>query len=298
VDLRAGGAALVCGTIFCEPASGSAPKGYRTAQEAREMAQGQLRWYRQQAQRGAIRLVTSAGQLARMESPTGNRPWPIPIIVLVEGADPIAGVEDAKGWFDGGVRVVGLAWGRTRYAGGTGAPGPLTAEGIELVRALNELGIVHDVSHLAEESFWQLLDISDAPAMASHSNCRGLIPTDRQLSDEMIRAIAERGGVIGINFYDKFLVPPGEYGKRRARLSDVVGQIRRVCQVTGDTCHVGIGSDMGGGFAGEHLPEEVRTWADLPRLADALRQEEFSSQDIGRIMGRNWIRFFGASLPR
>ena len=70
----------------------------------------------------------------------------------------------------------------------------------------------HDASHLAEESFWHLLDLSGGPVIASHSNCRKIVPTDRQLSDDMIRAIAARGGVIGINFYDKFLVPPSEYG--------------------------------------------------------------------------------------
>jgi membrane dipeptidase len=114
-------------------------------------------------------------------------------------------------------------------------------------------GMIHDLSHLAEESFWQLLDTTGGPVMASHSNCRAIVPTDRQLSDEMIRAVARRGGAIGINFFDKFLVPPAEHGKRRATLGDVVTHVKHMCDLIGDARHVGLGTDMDGGLGREQI---------------------------------------------
>src|SRR5205814_2888835 len=175
--------------------------------------------------------------------------------------------KDVEWFWEAGVRLVGLAWKRTRHAGGTGAPGPLTAEGRQMVKMLDRKRIIHDASHLAEESFWDLLKMSDGPVMASHSNCRAFVPTDRQLSDEMIRALVKRGAVIGMNFYDKFLVPPEEFRKRKANLNDLLRHVRRGCDLAGDAEHVGIGTDMDGGFGREEIPEEIRDSGDLPKIA-------------------------------
>jgi membrane dipeptidase len=195
------------------------------------------------------------------------------------------------------LRAVGLAWKRTRYAGGTGMPGPLTSDGVELVRELDRFGIIHDTSHLAEQSFWQLLEITSGPVMASHSNCRLIVPTDRQLSDDMIRAIVDRGGVIGINFFDRFLLPPEQYGKRRATLADMVMHIRHICELAGNARHVGLGTDMDGGLGRDQIPIEIKTSADLPRVADALATAGFAKADITAIMGGNWLRFFAEVMP-
>src|SRR5688572_22263158 len=238
-DLRAGGVGLICATIFAEPLSDHRPKGYRDADEAHAQALSQVGWYEQQFADGLMRPVRSADEL-----PSGTGFQPVsddhglktrgtaaqPAILLMEGADPIRTPADVQLFHDAGVRIVGLAWKRTRYAGGTSQPGPLTAEGKELVRELDRFKIIHDASHLAEESFWNLLDLTAGPVIASHSNCRAIVPGDRHLTDEMIRAIADRGGVVGINFYDKFLLPPDEHGKRRATLADVVRHIQHVCE--------------------------------------------------------------------
>jgi membrane dipeptidase len=214
----------------------------------------------------------------------------------LEGADPIRNPADLRRFWEAGLRILGLAWKRTRYAGGTGNPGPLTAAGIGLVRSLDELGIIHDMSHLAEESFWQLLERTDRAVIASHSNCRAIVPTDRQLSDEMIRAVAARGGVIGINFFDKFLLRPEEYGKRRATLADVVAHARHICELLGDAKHVGLGTDMDGGLGRNEIPVEIETSADLPRVGEALSAAGFGDADVTGIMGGNWLRFFEANL--
>ncbi len=297
-DLRAGGVGLVCATIFCDPWSEKLQQGYRNAEEARALALGQLEWYQQQIRAGQMHLCRT-GQDVRAVSEASNNPsLPTPsMILLMEGADPLRGPEDVAEWFSAGLRIVGLSWKRTRLAGGTGDPGPLTPEGRALVQALDAVGVIHDTSHLAEESFWQLLEQTAGPVFASHSNCRALIPTDRHLSDEMIRALTARGGVIGINFFDRFLLGPGELGKRRATLGDVVAQINHICDLLGNSAHIGIGTDMDGGFGSENLPQEIKTAGDLPRVAEALSAARFPDRDIARIMHANFVEFFSRSLP-
>jgi membrane dipeptidase len=291
-DLRHGGAGLICATIFCQPSIDGKP-GYRNAEEAHADALRQLDWYRQQAAAGELSSVTSADGLAELLPDMRLR-----AIYLLEGADSVRKLDDISTFFAAGVRIVGLAWKRTRYAGGTGAPGPLTPDGVALVKEMYRLGIIHDASHLADESFWQLMNLSDGPVIASHSNCRAIVPTDRQLSDDMIRAVAARGGVVGINFYDKFLLPPSEYGRRRATLADVARHVRHVCDLAGNANCVGIGTDMDGGLGREQIPVEIKTSADLPRVAEALSAAGFSDADVESVMGRNWIRFFRRSLPQ
>jgi len=289
-DLRRGSVGLICATIFCEPDDRKG-KGYHTADEANAEARKHVEWYQRRFETAQLKPVRSARDLP-------NAPQhAIGTILLMEGADPLRNEEDVQWFFQAGVRIVGLAWKRTRHAGGTGAPGPLTDEGRRLVPILDRFGIIHDASHLAEESFWNLLEMSHGPIIASHSNCRALNPTDRQLSDEMIRTIVQRQGIVGINFYDKFLVPPEEFRKRKANLNDLLRHIRHVCEIAGDASHVAIGTDMDGGFGREEIPEELPSAGELPRVAEFLGKSGFSAQDVEAIMGGNWMRFFRENLP-
>lgn len=297
-DLRAGAVGLICGTIFCLPATAEGAKpdrSYRDAAEAFTMARRQLDWYHARDADGSLPIVRNAADLpppAAQSADAAPR-----AILLLEGADPIRTPDDVVYFHQQGIRAVGLAWGRTRYAGGTRAPDPLTSEGRALVGHLDAAGIIHDASHLAEESFFDLMDIATGPVMASHSNCRAIVPTDRQLSDEMICRIAARGGIIGINFYEKFLLSPDEFGKRRATLADVVRHVRHICQLAGSAWHVGIGTDMDGGLGREQIPQEIRSSRDLHRLGDALAAAGFAGDDVANILYANWLRFFHASLP-
>jgi membrane dipeptidase len=289
-DLRQGNVTLICGVIFCEPATEGRP-GYTNPDEAHEAATKQLDWYHQQESAGNLTIAKqSAGLLTR-------QPREPQTIILLEGADPIRNERDTIKFFQAGVRIVGLSWkDGTRYAGGNAAPGPLTPDGTKLVKQLDQLSIIHDASHLAEQSFWQLLDVSSGPVMASHSNCREIVPGDRQLSDEMIRAIANRGGIIGINFYDKFLIPPNGQNKRRATLNDVTTHIKHMCDLIGNANHVGLGTDMDGGLGREQIPIEIETSADLPRVAEALSSEGFNDKDTANIVGNNWTNYFARNL--
>lgn len=293
-DLRAGNVSLVFATLFCLPADAE-HAGYINSDEAHADATKQLAWYQTQVNAGTMRWVTGRDQLPGHSDRQPNDAQPA--VLLLEGGDALRSPADLHQWFDAGLRIAGLAWRGTRYAGGTAEPGPLTPEGLAMVDAMDALGIIHDASHLAEESFWGLMKQSSGPVIASHSNCRAIVPTDRQLSDDMIRAIARRGGIIGINFFDKFLLPPSQYKRRRAKLADVVTHMRYICDVTGSAQHVGIGTDMDGGLSRDEIPEEIRTSADLPRLADALSTGGFPDDDIAAIMGDNWIRCLGQMLP-
>jgi membrane dipeptidase len=298
-DLRAGGVGLICATIFCAPAGYGDRVGYTSAEEARQQALAQLAWYRSCVDEGLIRFVTGTTGVPPVPQDQGqDARGTLDAILLLEGADALRSPADVEEWFNAGLRIVGLAWKRTRYAGGTGAPGPLTPDGRALVRELDRMRIIHDASHLAEESLWNLLDLSSGPVIASHSNCRAIVGEgDRHLSDEMIRALAQRGGVIGVNFYDKFLLPRSEHGRRRATLADVVAHVSHICELAGSADHVGLGTDMDGGLGREQIPVEIRTSADLPRVAESLSAAGFGDKDVNAIMGGNWRRFFAAALP-
>ncbi len=300
-EMRAGGVGLVCGTIFCQPQTDRAA-GYTHHSGALAQARRQLDIYRRLWDFQHLRPVSDQSGLPVTRA-VGE--GPISMILLIEGADAMTLASEsadasAAAWFEAGARMVGLAWGRTRYAGGTGAPGPLTPEGRQLVEELDAAGFIHDASHLSDESLADLLAAAKRPICASHSNCRALMLEDtrrRHLPDRHIRQIANRGGVIGVVMYDRFLIPAAELARRRASLSDVVRHIDHICQLAGSALHVGIGSDLDGGFGREHVPHEMTTIADLPRLADALASAGYADDDIRRIMGGNWLDFFGRWLP-
>lgn len=288
-DLRDGGVCLICATIFCQPKYDDKP-GYQTPDQAHAEALNQLGWYRHEDSAGNLRILHRPAEFNRQASPTQA-------ILLMEGADPIRDETDLQMFHSAGVRIIGLTWKEgTRYAGGNARPGPLTRDGIALVKSLDRLGIIHDVSHLADQALRELLELSSGPVIASHSNCRSIVPGERQLCDEMIRAIVSRGGMIGINFYDKFLVPPQEHGKRRATLKDVTTHIRHICDIAGSAAHVGLGTDMDGGLGREQIPVEIETSADLHRVADALSGASFGDEDVAAIMGENWTRFFSRNM--
>jgi membrane dipeptidase len=201
------------------------------------------------------------------------------------------------------VRIVGLAWTRTRYAGGTGEPGPLTPEGKRLVSTMSDLGLILDLSHSSDESFLGALDHFEGTVIASHANPRALMAgyarPERMLTDEMIQRLAEAGGVIGVVPFNTFLKPgirPAD-PKDAVTLDHVVTMIDHICQITGSAAHAAIGSDFDGGFGVERSPAEFDTVADLQKLGPALRARGYSEKDIAGILGENWIGVLRRGLP-
>jgi membrane dipeptidase len=269
---------------------------YETSDEAREQGEKQLSYYEKLTTRTPFRLIRNRQNLQNVVKGA----YRLGFILSMEGADPILSPGHLHEWVERGVRVVGLAHGRTRYAGGTKQPGPLTQLGRELLREMERQSVILDTSHMAEESFFQAVDSFSGRIIATHSNCRALIPTDRHLTDEMIRAIIEREGVIGVVLFNKFLSAEWEkssQAKGSVTLGHVVKQVEHICEVAGDSNHVGIGSDLDGGFGSESIPAELDTIADMPKIADALKQAEFSEEEVTGILGENWLRFLNAALP-
>ena len=303
-ELRAGRVAIVFSTVFLPRArdwidlGDPAGRAYANDAEAESLGLAQLEFYGELDGDG-FRLVGSRADLKEVLAGwEGDATGDVGLVPLLEGADPIRSPDDVSEWFDRGIRIVGLAWRGTRYAGGTGEPGPLTPAGRKLVPALGRAGIVLDLSHAAEESFFQALDLLEGPVIASHANPRAICPGDRQLSDTMIRAIASRGGVIGVVTFNRMLVERwADIGRPDVPLSRVAEAVHHVAQVTGTHETVAIGSDFDGGFGAEASPKGLDTVADLPRLSDALADLAFPDAAIYDILGRNWIRFLERALP-
>ena len=214
----------------------------------------------------------------------------------MEGADPILEPNQVELWWERGLRVVEpVHYGVSYYAHGTGAPGGLTSKGRELLAAMDAVGMVLDVTHLADGSFWQAVEIYRGPVLASHHNCRALVPGDRQLSDEQIRALVGRDAVIGAVF-DSWMLHPhyvaGETDNSLVSVERVIDHIDHVCQLAGNARHSAIGSDLDGGFGTEQSPRELNTIADLQVVPDLLRKRGYKEADIEDIMHGNWLRFF------
>lgn len=302
-EALAGRVAIVFSTLFVAPATNSdwAPTGnekaYSTPQQAYTYASEQLDYYARLADESdKLSLITNAAALDAVlatwadDAPLTKRQQGL--VVLMEGADPIVEPRQFEEWYARGVRIVGTAWGATRYSGGTGAPGGLTKLGHELLEVMASFNALLDLSHMAELAFLESLDRYEGHIIASHSNPRKFCNRDRHLSDEMIRRLAERDGVMGIVMYNRFLSNTWKSGdpKSDITLATVADAIDHVCQLTGSSAHVGLGSDFDGGFGSESIPAEFDTVADLIKVADVLRARGYSEPDIEAVMSGNMLR--------
>jgi membrane dipeptidase len=203
-------------------------------------------------------------------------------------------------WVEKGLRIVGLAWDDTRYADGAwrGSRRGLTNEGRELLEVMNEFPLILDLSHMSEKASLEALDQYEGSVMASHSNSRTLVPGERQLSDTQIRTLGERGGVIGTVMANGFLRAGHEKGdpKELVTLDHVLAHIDHVCQLLGDARHVGLGTDMDGGFGVDDIPAEIDSVVDLPLIAKKLLDAGYEEADVAQIMGGNWLNLLRSTF--
>jgi membrane dipeptidase len=304
-DLKRGGIAVVCATVTpgflaADVGEDFEPRSalYRTPQEAEAQALRQIALYESWARQGHIRLIRSAADLGDHLALWQEDRTP-GLVLLMEGADPIVHVRDLPRWWDRGLRLIGLTYGDTVYGTGVarGLPasrsGGLTDAGKALLADMAAQGFTWDVSHLAEGGVWQGLDLGFPRVCASHANARALTPTDRHLSDAVIRAVAGRGGVIGLVLYNAFLEP--RWRQDHTLPVTLAEHLRRhAAHVAGlvGWDHVGIGSDLDGGLGLEESPAEIDTIADLHRVGDVVPPEARAA-----VLGGNWLRFLRASLP-
>lgn len=312
-SLAAGRVGALLATVFTQPipagATGDLPASYPPgdAQAARRAGLRQLKLYAAWRDAGVIRPLQ--GPPPTHAHRTQPQPQPQPqaqlkpnphaprVGVLIENADPIESPDDLPEWVAGGVVAIGLTWAAAgRYAHGNTVPssGPgsgLTDPGRAMVAAIDRAGLAHDLSHLNDRSQLELLDLAAGPVMASHSNARALLDQrdQRHLTDDAARRIAARGGVIGLNLYGPFLAkkptPP--------TIQHVADHADHLCDAIGDRDHLGLGSDMDGGFSADMLPDRLRSPSALPLLADELNRRGWTDDQIIAMAWGNWARFFG-----
>lgn len=296
-ELRAGDIAISFATVIARVEQpGSPMRGYRTHEIAYAHAQGQLAYYRQLEREGVVRMLRdwpsvqahlAAWQADRARTPLG-------LVLCMEGADPIVEPDQAAAWYADGLRIVSLAhYGPSAYAKGTESVGSLTDKGRVLLKRMEELGIVLDVTHLSDESFYEAMDRFGAPVLASHSNCRALVPGDRQLTDDMLQRLFARDAVIGA-VMDAWMLQPGWIKSvttnAQVSLENVVEHIDHVCQLAGNARHAAIGTDLDGGYGTEQCPRDLDTIVDLQRIPDLLERRGYRDADIEAIMHGNWLR--------
>jgi membrane dipeptidase len=222
---------------------------------------------------------------------------PVGYILSLEGADSILSLNHLTQAHQNGLRAIGPAhYGPGIYANGTGAGGGFNPKGRELLKEMERLGFILDVTHLCDDCFWEALDLYQGPIWASHQNCRALVPHVRQFSDEQIKALIARGGVLGVAMDAWMLVPGWVRGQTTPQsanvtLSSYVEHIDHICQLAGNAHHVGIGSDLDGAFGCEQTPQDLNTIADLAKILELLSQRGYQPDEVTRITHQNFIGF-------
>ncbi|HEY0456160.1 MAG TPA: membrane dipeptidase [Verrucomicrobiae bacterium] len=274
--------------------------GWHSPEQAWAQTQGQLAWYRAMERVGQmVQIRDAAGLRKHVELWSSNPPPDAPIgyILSLEGADSIFDLKLLERSYADGLRAVGPAhYGPGTYAQGTDATGTMGPRGHELLKEMERLGIILDATHLCDDSFWEALKHFAGPVWASHSNCRALVPHNRQFSDEQIKVLVERGAVIGGALDAWMMVPNWIKGQTQPQeagvtLETLVEHIDHVCQLAGNANHSGIGTDLDGAFGREQSPADLDTIADLARLPAMFAARGYSKADIEAIMHGNYVRF-------
>jgi len=302
-SLREGNVGIVVGTQIARYAKKNnvmPGASWNSPEQAWAQTQAQLAWYQAMEEDGHITTITDKNSLDTHLANWREKPQttPIGMIRSLEGADSIVSFRHLEQAYKSGLRAIGPAhYGPGTYAQGTDASGGIGQKGRDLLREMERLNMVLDTTHLCDESFWEALDHFRGPVCASHNNCRTLVPHHRQFSDEQLRALIERGAVIGAALDTWMLTPNWARGtstpqSENVSLETVVDHIDHVCQLAGNTQHAGIGSDLDGAFGKEQSPQDIDTIADLQKIPTILTARGYSEQEIANICSENWIRFY------
>ena len=300
-DMRKGHVGIVFGTVMSriDPNDRWTKTGMYVQSQCHGVGRGHYAYYEGLEREGLITFIRSEAELdasvTAWQNPAADTPFGL--ILAMECADPILGPDQVQEWYDLGLRMVSIShYGTSTYSHGTGTEGGLLPTAKPLLDALKAAGIIVDLTHTTDQAFWEILDIYDGPVAASHHNCRALAPGQRQLTDDMIKAIAERGGVIGVAFDVWMLDPewkreiPCYEQSTKVTLETVVDHVDHINQLLGNANHSGIGSDLDGGFGYEQAPRDLNTIADLQRLKGILESRGYSDEDVRNILHGNWIR--------
>lgn len=307
-ELRKGNIGLVVATIISRYSAGGNPlptlnlPGWHSPEQAFAYGQAQLAWYKVMEDVGEMVQITSWPQLQShidlwADSNVANTKKPIGYILSLEGADSVINFKYLEKYHAQGLRAIGPAhFGPGRYAAGTHADGSgLTAIGKELLREMDRLKIILDATHLTDKGFFEALNIFNGVVWASHQNCRALVPGERQFSDDQIKLIIERDGVIGGALDTWMLYPDFEMGKNDPKalginLEKLVDHFDHICQLAGNCKHIGFGTDLDGLFGTEQTPYDMDTIADIVKFKEILAGRGYTPEDVNNIFCDNWLR--------
>ena len=307
-ELRKGKIGLVVATQiarYVEP--GSELTGYNSPEIAWGITQAQLAWYRAMEDAKEMVQIIDGRQLNEhisywMNESIADDEKPVGYILSLEGADSLVNLNYLHKAYAYGLRGCGPAhYGPGRYAPGTGMTGGLTPAGRELVKEMDNLHMILDVTHLTDEGFKEALDIFKGPVWASHHNCRSLVVHQRQLMDEQIKILIERNAVIG-GVLDTWMLTNNwvrgidEPLKRGVNLEKLIDHYDHICQLAGNADHIAIGSDLDGAYGTEQSPYDLDTISDLQNLQLLLAARGYSTVDIEKIFYKNWMAFMQRHL--
>lgn len=302
-EMRKGGIGLCVATQIggCMKPPGPVAS-WESPSQAWGMTQGQLAYYQAVSDLGEMTPIRNLEELDthlelwKNPAAAAEAKAPIGWVLSLEGADSIINLDYLEKSYESGLRAMGPAhYGAGRYAMGHDRVGGLPERGKELIRKMDELGIILDVTHLSDQCFFEALDIYSGTVWASHSNCRELVDDPRQFTDEQIELLIERGAVLG-SVYDAWMMVPGWVRgtstpeSAGVKLEHIVNHIDHICQLAGNTNHVGIGSDLDGGFGREQSPLDLDTIADLQNLESILSKRGYTEEDIAGIFHGNFLR--------
>jgi membrane dipeptidase len=302
-ELRRGNIGLVVATQIARfVEKDSLLPGWNSPEIAWGITQAQLAWYQAMEDLGEMVQISNGWQLNKhidlwLNNEIPGEQKPVGYILSLEGADSLINISYLHKSYEKGLRVCGPAhYGPGRYAPGTGASGGLTKMGRELLREMDDLKMILDITHLTDEGFLEATYLFKGPIWASHHNCRTLVNHQRQLTDDQIKILLERDAVIG-GALDTWMLANdwirGEHDpkERGVNLEKVIDHYDHICQMAGNSLHAAIGSDLDGGYGKEQSPYDLETIADLQQLSPLLIKRGYIKEDIDNILYKNWLRF-------
>lgn len=275
---------------------GSKLSGWNSPEQAWAQTQGQLAWYKAMEKAGEMTSIYDSTTLDKHLKLCKTKEYsslPIGYVLSLEGADSIVDLSYLERSYENGLRVIGPAhYGPGTYAQGTDSIGGIGKKGRELLTAMHDLNMILDATHLCDDSFREAMDHFKGPVWASHSNCRTFVNHNRQFTDDQIKELIDRGAVIGGALDAWMMVPNWERGISTPKGMNVsmeilIDNLDHICQLAGNSKHVGIGSDLDGAFGKEQCPHDLETIADLQKIPDLLKKRGYQQEDITNIMHQN-----------
>ena len=279
--------------------------GWNSPAQAWAQTQGQLAWYRAMEKAGEmIQIIDKKGLQNHLDLWSSSEPnKPIGYLLNLEGADSIVTLDHLHRAYKQGLRAIGPAhYGPGTYAHGTNSEGGLGTKGKELLNEIEKLNMILDVTHLCDQSFWEAIDHYNGKMWASHSNCRSLVPNQRQFSNLQIKELIARKAIIGMAFDAWMMIPKWQKGisdpkKSGLVIETIIDHIDHICQLSGNSNHIALGTDLDGGFGKEQCPYDLETISDLQKMDVLLKKRGYSENDIQKILNQNAINFLMGALP-